>query len=95
MSESSEFEAHESKLRQMGLHRSARVIELRNRYWQARRETKRSTTQKPSGSAGPHLESSTSATSNTIPTKLPYALEVFCGSGRLAHELQKEGFTTI
>eukprot|EP00973_Karenia_brevis_P023965 3303594-Karenia_brevis.AAC.1 len=33
--------------------------------------------------------------SNAIPTKLPYALEVFCGSGRLARELQKEGFTTI
>eukprot|EP00973_Karenia_brevis_P089093 12355439-Karenia_brevis.AAC.1 len=75
MSESSEFEAHESKLRQMGLHGSAKVIELRNRYWQARREQKQSAKQKPSGSVGPYSESSTSATSNTLPTKLPYALE--------------------
>eukprot|EP00973_Karenia_brevis_P058227 8106239-Karenia_brevis.AAC.1 len=79
----------------MGLHRSAKVVELRNRYWKARREQKQSAKQKPSKFEAPHSESSTSATSGTLPTQLPYALEVFCGSGRLAHELQKEGFATI
>eukprot|EP00973_Karenia_brevis_P034853 4809507-Karenia_brevis.AAC.1 len=83
MSESSEFERLEDRLKIIGAQGSSRAKELRSRYWAARRK-KKLARQAVRAAEPPETEDD-----------MAYALEVMCGSGRLASALAKEGFVAV
>eukprot|EP00973_Karenia_brevis_P080742 11201956-Karenia_brevis.AAC.1 len=63
----------------MGLQRNERVAQLRERFWEAKKRLKAGT--RPNAGVEPVVR--------VEPAK--YALEVFCGSGRLGLEMSKAG----